>query len=78
VDLVGPKGRDGTGAATKLETLLETALLIDAGSFFDKAGTFYVGPGYQYWHNKFGNDSSLDPTGGSTASVPQLVAEIHF
>lgn len=34
--------------------------------------------GEQYWHNKFVNDASKDTSGGSTASVPQIEAEVHF
>jgi nucleoside-specific outer membrane channel protein Tsx len=75
---IGPKGKDGFGADTEAEWLTEAALMFDVGSTFGKKGTFYVGPGYQYWKNKFGNDSSADSTGGCTASVFQLQAEVHF
>jgi hypothetical protein len=75
---IGPKGKDGFGADTEAEWLTEAALMFDVGSTFGKKGIFYVGPGYQYWKNKFGNDSSADSTGGCTASVFQLQAEVHF
>src|SRR5208283_2226986 len=57
---IGSKGRDGVGAHTKPETLLESSLMVDVGSFFGKKDTVFVGVGYQYWHNKFGSDSDLD------------------
>jgi hypothetical protein len=74
----GEKGNDGFGVATKPETLLDMSLMFDAGSLAGKKETFYVGVGYQYWQNKFGSDDKLDPTGGSTAKVPQILFEAHF
>jgi len=74
----GEKGTDGFGAETAAETLIEMSLMYDAGSLLGKKETFYLGVGYQYWKNKFGSDSSLDPTGGSTAKVPQILFEAHF
>jgi hypothetical protein len=78
LDYTGEKGRDGTGAQTKPETLLEIALMWDVGSAAGHKDTVFAGVGYQYWKNKFGSDSSQDPTGGSTAKVPQLELEWHF
>jgi len=75
---IGPKGKDGFGNETAPEFLTETALMFDVGSIFGQKGTFYAGGGYQYWHNKFGSDSSKDHSGGSTASVPQIQCEVHF
>jgi nucleoside-specific outer membrane channel protein Tsx len=74
----GEKGKDGFGAETAPETLLEASLMFDAGSLAGKKETFYVGVGYQYWKNKFGSDDKLDPTGGSIAKVPQILFEAHF
>lgn len=73
LDVVGPKGTDGFGADTKMETLLQVHYLFDLG----KSG-FKAGVAYEYWHNKFGNDASADPTGGSKASTPMVMAEYHF
>ncbi len=75
---IGKKGKDGFNSDTKPETLLESALLVDVGSFASQKDTLFVGPGYQYWNNKFGIDASKDTTGGSKASVVQLVAEFHL
>jgi hypothetical protein len=78
ITYTGDKGKDGFGAETAPETLLETSLMFDLGSLAGKKETFYLGVGYQYWKNKFGSDDKLDPTGGSTASVPQILFEAHF
>jgi hypothetical protein len=78
LEYVGAKGKDGTGAQTKPETLLEIALLWDVGSAMGHKDAIYAGAGYQYWKNKFGSDSAKDPTGGSTARVPQVELEWHF
>jgi nucleoside-specific outer membrane channel protein Tsx len=74
----GQKGRDGLGAETKPETLLELSVLFDVGSVAGRNGAVFAGVGYQYWKNKYGNNSANDPTGGSTARVPQLLVEAHF
>lgn len=72
LDVIGPKGRDGFGNQTKTETLLQMKYLFDCGHGL-KAGV-----GYEYWNNKFGNNASLDATGGSKQNAPMLVAEYHF
>jgi len=78
LEYAGAKGRDGTGAETAPETLLEMALLWDVGSPMGHKGAIFAGLDYQYWKNKFGSDASKDPTGGSTARVPQVELEWHF
>jgi nucleoside-specific outer membrane channel protein Tsx len=78
LNYIAPKGRDGFGNNTKPELLTEVAVMFDIGSLGGKKDTFFAGVGYQYWRNKFGNDASKDVTGGSTAKVPQLLAEAHF
>jgi hypothetical protein len=78
LNYTGAKGKDGTGNQTQPETLLETAWMFDIGAPMGRAGAWYIGPGYQYWNNKFGNDSSKDKTGGSTANVVEADLEVHF
>lgn len=78
-NFLGTKGKDGFGNDTAPETLIEAAITIDP--FFNKParkGKYLVGIGYQYWNNKFGNDATYDPTGGSRASTAQLQLECHF
>jgi len=79
-DYVGKKGKDGTLVETKPELLVEAAVLFDVGSLAGKKDVFYAGVGYQYWHNKFGNDPNGIPGGlpGTKASLPQLELEVHF
>jgi deferrochelatase/peroxidase EfeB len=47
---------------------------------FDKKNTLWVGIGYEYWYNKFGNrykaDGSLKP--GIKTSAPTVQLEWHF
>lgn len=74
---VAPKGRDGFGIQTRAETLLETSIMFDIGRPYAK-GVLFAGIGYQYWQNKFGSDSALDPSGGSCARTPQLQMEWHL
>lgn len=73
-NFIGTKGRE-----TAPETLIEAAIMIDP--FFNKPahkGKYFVGLGYQYWNNKYGNDATYDPTGGSRASTAQFQLEAHF
>lgn len=73
LDVIGPKGKDGFGADTKTETLLQVHYMLPVGKTGLKAGV-----GYEYWNNKFGNEASADPTGGSKQSAPMVMAEYHF
>ncbi|TIC87127.1 hypothetical protein [Crenobacter intestini] len=74
-DYIGEKGRDGFGQSTKPETLVRTALLLDVGQLVaGHKNTVFMGPGYEYWHNKFGNP----PGKGTKTSAPSINAEWHF
>jgi len=76
-NLVGPKGRDGFGAGTKTEILTEPRLTLDIGQVaFDKPRKVDLSVGYQYWLNKFGNNSNQVP--GSTASTIFVAMRYHF
>lgn len=69
------KGRDGFGNQTGPETLMDAFLMVDVGKLVsDKKGVFLVGPGYEYWRNKFGNV----PGTGSKATTAMIKAEVHF
>ena len=74
IDHIGPKGLDGFGFDTKAETLARLFLMYDIGSLAGKAGTFYLGAGYEYWNNKFGGN----PFNNGKTSAPMLAAEAHF
>lgn len=74
IDHIGPKGLDGFGFDTKAETLARAFLMYDVGGLAGKAGTFYLGVGYEYWNNKFGGN----PNNYGKTSAPMLAAEAHF
>ena len=79
----GAKGKDGFGADTKPETLVELAWMFDIGKTVGHPGALYVGPGFQYWSNKFGNknvdEGTLSPFAQNRKTTAfQIEAEIHF
>ena len=60
----GAKGKDGAQVDTKPETLVDIFWLADASPLLGaKKGTWQIGPGYEYWNNKFG-----DPTFATNAA----------
>ncbi len=81
----GAKGKDGFGAETKPETLIDMFWMVDASPVLGaKKGTWQIGPGFQYWNNKFG-DKTVAPVYGplSFTSNPkttcfQMALEYHF
>ena len=69
----------GFGADTKAETNFDGQIMLDVGSVMGGAkGTFKLGVEYQYWKNKFGNDSSGPAGSGAFAKTPMVRAEYHF
>ena len=52
--------------------------MFDAGNLMGKKETFYLGVGYQYWKNKFGNDADGPAGPGAFAKTPMIRAEYHF
>jgi hypothetical protein len=66
----GPKGLDGFGVQTRPELLAESQLMFDVSG---KQKKMWLGVGYQWWHNKFG-----DPGVGTQADTPQLEMEYHL
>ena len=74
---IASKGKDEFGNQTAPETNIDMQLLYDLGPLLGaKPKTFRAGVAYQYWHNKFGNDSKRVP--GASASTPMVKAEYHF
>jgi hypothetical protein len=73
VSATGAKGKDGFGNETKNEVLLRVTYLFNIG-----ASGLKIGLGYQSWWNMFGNDESLDSTGGSRENTPMIITEYHF
>lgn len=73
------KGKNEFGGDTKPETFIDTSLMYDlSGVLPIKEKTFKVGAAYQYWKNKYGNDTKGDAGKGATASVPMIRAAYHF
>ena len=76
-NVVGPKGRDGFNASTKVEILTEPRLTLDVGALaFDRPHKLDLSIGYQYWLNKFGNNATNVP--GSIASTAWFGVRYHF
>jgi len=91
MNYVGPKGKDGFGVDTKAETVGDMYLMFDASGLFGrKHGAFLIGPGFEYWNNKFGGVNYSAPAvfNPATGKGPwnnnerttalMLSAEFHF
>ena len=69
---------------TKPETIMDTYLLFDVSKAFGrKAGAIFVGPGFEFWNNKFGAPNLTDygnTNGDNNQPVHALMycAEFHF
>ena len=71
--IVGPKGKDGFGAETKTETLVQAKFMFDVMG--PKSG-LTAGLGVEYWNNKFGCDNSKSGVKNScNATSPLLLVE---
>jgi hypothetical protein len=73
-NFIASKGNDEFGAKTKPETNIDMQLMYDVTG----TKTFKVGVEYQYWKNKFGNDSGGPAGSGAFAKTPMVRAEYHF
>jgi hypothetical protein len=79
VNFIASKGTDEFGGRTKPETDFDGEVMVDVGRVAGgPKGTFKLGVEYQYWKNKFGNDSSGPAGGGAFARTPMIRAEYHF
>jgi hypothetical protein len=81
------KGNNGDGSPTGAETFMLAKLLYDVGSLAGKSDTVYVGVGYQYWNNQFGNTvtpasypfgGAGRPIPGIRSSLPLFIVEWHL
>ena len=81
---IGAKGPNGFGVETKPETIANLYLLVDASGLFGrKKGAFMVGPGFEFWDNKFGGATFSAPATAAYANNQRvtalmLSAEFHF
>lgn len=78
-NFIASKGKDEFGGSTKPETNIDMQLMLDVGAVAGgPKNTFKVGLEYQYWKNKFGNDSKGPAGSGAFAKTPMIRAEYHF
>jgi nucleoside-specific outer membrane channel protein Tsx len=79
-----PNQTPPVNTGTRPETLVDTYVLADISNIFGrKNGAVLVGPGFEYWNNKFGAPNVTDPTnhfGDNNQAVHAIMrcAEIHF
>lgn len=67
---ITPKGKGMTN-----EQLVRTSLMVDVGKLaFDADNKLWAGVGYEYWHNKFGNQKG----DGTQTNAPTFNLEYHF
>lgn len=81
----GPKGKGyDRSTETGAETLMNASVMLDVGQMaMGKKNSLWVGVGYQYWHNKYGNQAPLVIPGTGTftmanTNAPTLQLEYHF
>ena len=85
----GVKGKDGSGVPTKPETLMRAYWMFDISPVLGtKKGVWQVGPGFEYWDNKFGDPTfatvaeahSYLPYAGVNPQTKCIMAalEVHF
>jgi nucleoside-specific outer membrane channel protein Tsx len=86
-NFIGSKGNQTPGVAdtpTKPETIGDTYVLADISNVFGrKPGAVFVGPGFEYWNNKFGAPNKTDfanTNGDNNQPVHAIMycAEFHF
>ena len=54
---------------------MRTSLMVDVGQVLvSRKNVTYVGVGYEYWHNKYGNQPGV----GTQVNAPQFQVEWHF
>ena len=78
-NFIATKGKNEFGGSTAAETNIDMQVMYDmSGVFGAKPGGFKIGFEYQYWKNKFGNDSGGPAGSGAFAKTPMIRAEYHF
>jgi nucleoside-specific outer membrane channel protein Tsx len=78
-NFIATKGKNEFGDDTAAETNIDMQVMYDLSSVLGAGkNTFKLGLEYQYWKNKFGNDSSGFAGSGAYAKTPMIRAEYHF
>ena len=74
-NLIASKGKNEFGVATAAETNIDMQVMYDLSG---GKKTFKLGVEFQYWKNKFGNNSNGAAGDGAFAKTAMLRAEYHF
>jgi nucleoside-specific outer membrane channel protein Tsx len=78
-NFIAAKGKNETGGDSAAETNIDMQVMFDlSGLLGATPKTFKLGLEYQYWKNKFGNDSDGVAGKGAFAKTPMIRAEYHF
>jgi nucleoside-specific outer membrane channel protein Tsx len=78
-NVIASKGKNEFGVDTAAETNVDMQVMYDMSMAVGAAPkTLKVGIEYQYWKNKFGNNSDGVAGQGAIANTPMLRVEYHF
>jgi len=77
-NIIASKGKNEFGGDTAAETNIDMQLMYDLSALTGGKKSFKVGVEFQYWKNKFGNNSSGAAGSGAFAKTAMLRAEYHF
>jgi nucleoside-specific outer membrane channel protein Tsx len=78
-NFIASKGKNEFGGDTAAETNIDMQVMYDlSGVMGAKPKTFRVGLEYQWWKNKFGNNSDGPAGTGAFAKTSMVRAEYHF
>ena len=79
LNYIAAKGKNETGGDTAAETNVDMQVMFDLSGVLGAAPkSFKLGLEYQYWKNKFGNDSNGPAGPGAFAKTPMVRVEYHF
>ncbi len=78
-NFIAAKGKNEFGVDTAAETNIDMQVMYDLGSLLGASkNSLKLGLEYQYWKNKFGNDSGGAAGPGAYARTPMIRLEYHF
>ncbi len=78
-NFIAAKGKNEFGVDTAAETNIDMQVMYDLSSVLGASkNSLKLGLEYQYWKNKFGNDSSGAAGSGAFAKTPMIRVEYHF
>lgn len=78
-NIIAAKGKNEAGADTAAETNIDMQIMYDLSPALGMAPkSLKLGVEYQYWKNKFGNNSDGPAGKGAFAQTPMVRVEYHF